>query len=117
MLHNIFFLLWIFLHTPTIHPGLFAVYIPSGGTFLPLPAPFPYILAEYTNIYVYMHVSMRRQKQRPKRAAAQCFLYTIFSGRTVSSNSSAVSKPRDRTASFKVVPSARAFFAHLAAAS
>ena len=42
---------------------------------------------------------------------------TIFSGRTVSSNSSAVSRPRASTASFSVVPSARAFFAHLAAAS
>ena len=44
-------------------------------------------------------------------------VYTIFSGRTVSSNSSAVSSPRASTASFRVVPSARAFLAHLAAAS
>ena len=43
--------------------------------------------------------------------------YTIFSGRTVSSNSSAVRSPRARTASFNVVPSWRAFLAHLAAAS
>ena len=43
--------------------------------------------------------------------------YTIFSGRTVSSNSSAVRRPRDNTASFRVVPSERAFLAHLAAAS
>ena len=76
MLHNIFFLLWIFLHTPTIHPGLFAVYIPSGGTFLPLPAPFPYILAEYTNIYVYMHVSARRQKQRPEKG--RCAMFSLY---------------------------------------
>ena len=39
------------------------------------------------------------------------------SGRTISSNSAPVSRPRERTASFRVVPSASAFLAHLAAAS
>lgn len=43
--------------------------------------------------------------------------HTIFSGRTVSSNSSAVRRPRANTASLRVVPSCRAFLAHAAARS
>ena len=105
MLHNIFFLLWIFLRTPTMRPDIFAVFGPFGGTVSPPSSPLAYIFTEYANIYVYMHTFVVRQKQRPIQTAAQFSLYTIFSGRTVSSNSSAVSRPRDRTASFNVVPS------------
>ena len=63
---------------------------------------------------------------RPFSASAFCSIeplqipfsfQTIFSGLTVSSNSSAVRRPSVRTASFKVVPSWRAFFAHSAAFS
>lgn len=43
--------------------------------------------------------------------------HTIFSGRTASSNSAGDSSPRDTTASFREMPSWRAFLAHLAAAS
>ena len=56
-------------------------------------------------------------KDRPGDFSAAVSHYTIFSGLTVSSNSPPVSSPRARTASFRVVPSARAFLAHLAAAS
>jgi hypothetical protein len=40
--------------------------------------------------------------------------YSISSGRTLSSNSSGVKNPRATVASFNVVPSLCAFFAHLA---
>ena len=119
ILHNNFLLLWFILHIFTnLHFGwrflsaLFRPLPPKGGVFLNTRS-------EYTNIYVYIHAcfSAAGQWKTAARRTAVSLSYTIFSGRTVSSNSSEVSRPRDSTASFNVVPSARAFLAHLAAAS
>jgi transcriptional regulator with XRE-family HTH domain len=59
----------------------------------------------------------RKKEEWGRHVLTPFNIYTIFSGRTVSSNSSAVISPMASTASFSVVPSRRAFLAHAAACS